>query len=165
MDLAKPRVDIGLATNDLEPMLAFWQVAAALRFLHARDILHGDVKPANILLDGEGRAGLAGFGRARLRRDGSVTHDTASGAHGTPAYMDPALLDGSGLLTEASDVYSFGILAWEVLAGRRPPDEPRTLCRPLGAAAAPLRSARREVPWPPPTGDSPRTEADRKSVV
>jgi serine/threonine protein kinase len=98
------------------------QVARAMRFLHASGIVHGDLKPANVLLDASGaRALVCDFGHARLRDAGP---DTASfslgGAAGTPRYRDPAVSSGRSLLRKASDVYSFGILAWHVLAGRVP---------------------------------------------
>ena len=106
-------------------------IAAALRFLHASGIIHSDLKPANVLLDGENRVRLADFGHARLREaeggggggsnsgGGSLS---LGGAGGTPRYRDPAVASGASALRKASDVYSFGILAWQVLAGRVPFD-------------------------------------------
>ena len=92
-----------------------YQIAQALRFLHTRGIVHGDVKPANILLDASGNtAKVCDFGHARLRREGDDASLSVN-AGGTPRYRDPAVAARRNALRKASDVYSFGILAWHVL--------------------------------------------------
>jgi Protein kinase domain len=95
------------------------EVASALAYAHGRGIVHRDVKPGNIFLEAEsGRVLLADFGVARrIGFDGSVT---ASGvAIGTPAYMSPESLDG-GPVDGRSDIFSLGLVAWELLVGERP---------------------------------------------
>lgn len=84
-------------------------IAAGLRYMHAKNIVHGDLKPTNVLLDSRGVARITDVGLATL-----------FGMQGTLPYVDPGLLAGTWLQCSASDVYSFGILAWEVLCGRRP---------------------------------------------
>ena len=95
------------------------EVAGALRFLHARGIVHGDLKPANVLVNAVGKgARVADFGHARLRREGGkASMSVGGGGLGTPRYSDPAVSSGGNALRKASDLYSFGILAWQVLAG------------------------------------------------
>ena len=93
-------------------------VARALRYLHSRDVVHADIKPANVLFDDAGRARVCDFGLARVRGDDDATADSLRGERGTGAYMDPALRAG-GSLKKASDVYSLAIVAWEVLVCRR----------------------------------------------
>jgi alpha-tubulin suppressor-like RCC1 family protein/serine/threonine protein kinase len=94
-------------------------VASALSHAHERGIVHRDVKPENIFIDETtGRALLSDFGVARsLEADSQLT---ATGtAIGTPAYMSPEQIDGTEL-DGRSDVYSLGLVGWEMLTGRRP---------------------------------------------
>jgi serine/threonine protein kinase/alpha-tubulin suppressor-like RCC1 family protein len=94
------------------------QVAGALAAAHRMGIIHRDVKPENIFIDADGRALLADFGVAR-----SMTGDTQltmnGVAIGTPSYMAPEQIDGDRIDGRA-DVYSLGLVAWEMLTGHRP---------------------------------------------
>ncbi|MCA9904934.1 MAG: serine/threonine protein kinase, partial [Anaerolineae bacterium] len=97
------------------------QVASALDYAHRQGVLHRDIKPNNILLDGEGNAVLADFGIARLMQDVTgadrLTH--SGGIIGTPAYMSPEQAEGQPL-DGRSDLYSLAIVVYELLAGHRP---------------------------------------------
>ena len=92
------------------------QVAKALSHLHGLEILHRDVKPDNVHLDGAGRARLMDFGIAKTQ-DGSLTKTGFT--LGTPHYMAPELLMGQAASVR-SDIYSFGILLFELLTGQKP---------------------------------------------
>lgn len=93
-------------------------IGSALRAAHAMGIVHRDVKPENIFIDTEGRALLADFGVARSMT--SDTQLTMSGiAIGTPAYMAPEQIDGVPL-DGRGDIYSLGLVGWEMLTGKRP---------------------------------------------
>lgn len=96
-------------------------VAQALEHAHARRVIHRDVKPENIFLDElTGRARLADFGIARPLEDDLEL--TISGMSlGTPAYMSPEQIDGAPL-DRHSDIYSLGVVGWEMLTGIRPWD-------------------------------------------
>ena len=91
------------------------QAASALDFVHAFDIVHRDVKPANLLLDAHGDVRLTDFGVAR---GGTLPALTEPGAVvGTPGYLAPEVAAG-GVATSASDVYSFAVVARELLGDR-----------------------------------------------
>ncbi len=100
-------------------------LADALDHSHRMGVVHRDIKPANVLIDDQGRPRLIDFGLARrsdfesdLTREGAVV--------GTPAYMSPEQALGlSRNVDERSDVYSLGVIFYELLYGRRP-DEPST---------------------------------------
>ena len=95
------------------------QVTEALAFAHERGFVHRDVKPENILFRSPKEVLLADFGIARSTEP--VTQMTQTGTLlGTPDYMSPEQLNGSGELDGRSDLYSLGIMFFEMLAGVRP---------------------------------------------
>jgi eukaryotic-like serine/threonine-protein kinase len=93
------------------------QLGRGLDELHGRGVLHRDVKPSNVLLDGTGIAALSDFGLA-LATD-STRHTAEGQILGTPHYIAPELIEGLEA-TEASDVYALGCLLYECLAGEPP---------------------------------------------
>jgi serine/threonine-protein kinase len=93
------------------------QIAGALQHAHDRGVIHRDVKPANVLIDRDGNAVVSDFGIAR--RDGNTRITGTGMLVGTMAYMSPEQLTGREI-GPASDQYAFGVMAFELLAGRRP---------------------------------------------
>jgi serine/threonine protein kinase len=93
----------------------FGQIAQALDHAHHQGIIHRDLKPANILLDERGNAYLTDFGIAKVLN----SNLTGSAIIGTPAYMSPEQAHG-GTLDARADIYSLGIVLFEVIAGREP---------------------------------------------
>ncbi len=93
-----------------------------LAAVHAAGVVHRDLKPDNMIIGSDGRVRLGDFG---LARSGAVPTTTGlavgtdTTVAGTPAYMAPEVLRG-GTATAASDQFSFGVMAYELLAGRRP---------------------------------------------
>ncbi|RYG55407.1 hypothetical protein EON66_05380, partial [archaeon] len=99
------------------------EIARGVRFLHAQDIVHTDLKPGNVMLDRLGTAQLTDFGLAVQRTlDASRTRSSHRGERGTLAYMDPALVGGNegASVKSSSDMYSWGVMAWEVLTFHKP---------------------------------------------
>jgi hypothetical protein len=91
------------------------QVLQALTYLHRRNVIHRDLKPSNVLVI-EGQVKVLDFGLA-VAREHPTEHDQS--IYGTPAYMAPEMLDGQPA-SEASDLYSVGLMTYELFAGRHP---------------------------------------------
>ncbi|HLJ17611.1 MAG TPA: bifunctional serine/threonine-protein kinase/formylglycine-generating enzyme family protein [Bryobacteraceae bacterium] len=105
------------AIGDLKAKLAVaLQIARALAFVHSHNIVHRDIKPENVHLDPSGRARLMDFGIAKSANFSITQPGTALG---TPYYMAPEQLLGQPI-TPLVDIYSFGILLYELLTGVKP---------------------------------------------
>jgi serine/threonine-protein kinase len=130
------------------------EVAEALAFAHARGVVHRDIKPDNILLDGvDGRALVTDFGIARAAAEGGggdATRLTATGmAIGTPAYMSPEQAAGDKEIDGRTDLYALGIVAYQMLTGEPPftgTSTPALLVKHLTEQPVPVRQRRPDVP-------------------
>jgi serine/threonine protein kinase len=138
----------------------FAAVGKAVAYSHRNLIIHRDIKPANILVTTNGEPKLLDFGIAKLLRP--EEHDPGNAAHTspglrllTPEYASPEQIEGRPLTT-ATDVYSLGILLYELLTGERPyRSEP-------GASRLPLEA--RSSPPEPPSGRSRRLQAEGRGA-
>ncbi len=136
------------------------QTASALHMAHQSGVIHRDIKPANILLDQAGNGYLSDFGIAALLEPqpgwiDQPEHDQADDTTGSLGYTSPDLLDGAPP-TPASDIYSFGIVLFEIL----------TACSPFpGLTAAQLIEKHRTEPLPPLQAFRPELSPSINTVV
>jgi serine/threonine-protein kinase len=109
-DLASLLRRIGRLPSDKALELAR-QLCAGLAAAHERGVIHRDMKPANLMIDGEGRLRIADFGIAALAESGTTSA-------GTPGYMAPELLSGASASVR-SDIYALGLVLYELFTGRK----------------------------------------------
>jgi predicted Ser/Thr protein kinase len=97
------------------------QICDGLAYAHRNGIVHRDIKPSNVLLDADGRVKITDFGVARLVGADAVgwTITDPAGAVGTPHYMAPEVLTGAAA-DPRMDLYSLGVVLYEIVTGRRP---------------------------------------------
>jgi len=127
------------------------EVAHALAYAHERGVVHRDIKPDNILIQsGDGRVLVTDFGIARAVTEGADARLTATGmAIGTPAYMSPEQSTGDRQIDGRSDLYSLGVVGYQMLTGDPPfeaPSTPALLVKHLSERPEPIVSRRRGVP-------------------
>lgn len=103
-----------------EAILISKQVLGALAFAHANGIIHRDIKPSNILMGPAGEVKVSDFGIASVyERNGDKDLTLGSQVIGTPAYLSPERADGKQV-TPSSDIFSVGVLLYEMVTGERP---------------------------------------------
>ncbi len=113
-------MDTDVSTHDALSIVS--QVCSALQYAHEQGIVHRDIKPENILLDAQGRVKIADFGLAKLATKSEFEH-TLTGTHqvmGTPRYMAPEQMEGSSTVDHRADLYSLGVVLYEMLTGEVP---------------------------------------------
>ncbi len=99
-----------------EALRLMQDILAGLAFSHAHGVVHRDIKPGNVILTAEGRAKIADFGIARIESSNLTQVGTVMG---TPAYMSPEQFMGQAVDVR-SDIYSAGVLLYQLLTGDRP---------------------------------------------
>jgi serine/threonine-protein kinase len=136
-------------------------VSASLGYAHSYSVVHCDVKPGNVMIDRGGDIYLTDFGI--VRHEESTT--TTIGMAGAPAYMSPEQILGKPV-TPASDIYSLGIMLYEMLAGRRPFTGTDIDSTSGGATAADrVRTAHLQAAAPDPREFNPEIPGDLAGVV
>lgn len=154
----RARIASGAPLDVSESISILRDVARALAYAHAEGVVHRDIKPDNILLSG-GAAVVTDFGIAkaivasRTLDSGATTGITQAGVSlGTPAYMAPEQALGDPATDHRADIYSWGVVAWELLAGAHPFADRSTMHALIAAHIAespPSLAARRpDIPGP-----------------
>lgn len=118
---------LGHGVDAVQAVNIIRQVAAGLHKAAEQKIIHRDVKPENIMITPGGEVKVADFGLARVVRDGEALNLTQVGiTMGTPLYMSPEQVEGRAV-DPRSDIYSFGVTCYHMLAGHPPFDGPTAL--------------------------------------
>lgn len=110
-----------LAEDKIPPSAAaalIRRVASALDYAHEHGIIHRDIKPGNILFDARGDPYLTDFGIVKMAQGGSTL--TGEAIIGTPAYMSPEQAQGDATIDGRTDIYSLGVILFEMLTGEQP---------------------------------------------
>ncbi len=114
-----------IQSGELEPsesLAIVPQICEALQFAHEEGIVHRDIKPENILLDKKGRVKIADFGLAKLLDKPPTAYTLTAAGHkmGTPHYMAPEQIEHPGQVDHRADIYSLGVVFYEMLTGQLP---------------------------------------------
>ena len=125
-------------------------VADALAYAHERGVVHRDIKPDNIIIASQtGRPMVTDFGIARAVSDGDSRLTATGMAIGTPAYMSPEQAAGERTIDGRSDLYSLGIVAYQMLAGEPPfvaGSTPAMLVKHISERPLPVQQRRADIP-------------------
>jgi serine/threonine-protein kinase len=148
-NLAKRLHDHGALSID-ETRRTLRDVADALAYAHERGVIHRDIKPDNILIDqGSGRPMVTDFGIARAAGEGDSRLTATGIAIGTPTYMSPEQAAGERTIDGRSDLYSLGILGYQMLTGEPPfiaNSTPAILVKHISERPTPVEQRRADVP-------------------
>jgi uncharacterized protein (TIGR02145 family) len=102
----------------------FSQMLEAVGYVHEQNLVHRDIKPSNFMIDKKGKVKLMDFGIAKsLDPSSSEYTQTGTGMQmGTPMYMSPEQIKSTKEVTYSADIYSLGVVLWQMVAGRKPYD-------------------------------------------
>ncbi len=110
--------------SDAEIKALFTQMLDAVGYVHEQNLVHRDIKPSNFMLDRKGRVKLMDFGIAKTMDANSAEFtQTGTGVQmGTPMYMSPEQIVETKNVSAQSDIYSMGVVLWQMVTGRKPYD-------------------------------------------
>jgi serine/threonine protein kinase len=102
----------------------FTQILNAVAYVHEQQLVHRDIKPSNLMVDKKGKVKLMDFGIAKNSDTNSAeyTQTSTSQQMGTPMYMSPEQVNETKSVTAQSDIYSLGVVLWQMVMGQKPYD-------------------------------------------
>ena len=104
-------------SNCVERLRYTLDIADGMRFLHKSGVVHRDLKSANVLVGSDNHAKIADFGLSSYHEQAQTL---VTNVISTPAYSSPEVIRGEGAITASADVFSFGVILWELLTGLSP---------------------------------------------
>ena len=110
--------------NDDDLKVIFTQILAAVGYVHEQGLIHRDIKPSNFMISPKGQVKLLDFGIAKNTDTNSAeyTQTSTSQQMGTPMYMSPEQVNETKSVTAQSDIYSLGVVLWQMVMGQKPYD-------------------------------------------
>jgi serine/threonine protein kinase len=111
-----------LSNDDIKAI--FTQILAAVGYVHEQGLIHRDIKPSNFMINPKGQVKLLDFGIAKNTDTNSAeyTQTNTSQQMGTPMYMSPEQVNETKSVTAQSDIYSLGVVLWQMVTGQKPYD-------------------------------------------
>jgi eukaryotic-like serine/threonine-protein kinase len=107
--------------DPLAAVILFREICKGMLYAHEMGIVHRDLKPANIMVSKNGQVKILDFGIARMKHGAEDDAITSTGmSMGTPAYMSPEQIDDAKRVDHRSDIYSLGVVLYEILTGKKP---------------------------------------------
>ncbi len=103
-----------------QAMLIFTEICRGLLYAHENGVIHRDIKPANILISHAGQVKIADFGISSFKEAGDDQLTKAGMSFGTPSYMSPEQFDDTASVDNRADIYSMGVLLYEMVTGKKP---------------------------------------------
>jgi eukaryotic-like serine/threonine-protein kinase len=122
------------------------QICAALQHIHRRGVLHRNLKPSHLIRSADGQLKLVGFGLAKSLDETNFGKEGM--AVGTPGYMAPEQICGIRAIDHRTDLYSLGVVLWNMLTGESPYQEPGESGHRRGGAALAFAHLTQPVPRP-----------------
>ncbi len=103
-----------------EAILLFTEICRGLLYAHEHGVIHRDIKPANILISHDGQVKIADFGISSFKTGDDDQLTKAGMSFGTPSYMSPEQFDDTKSVDNRADIYSMGVLLYEMVTGKKP---------------------------------------------
>lgn len=103
-----------------EAILLFTEICRGLLYAHEHGVIHRDIKPANILISHDGQVKIADFGISSFKAENEDQLTQAGMSFGTPSYMSPEQFDDTKSVDNRADIYSMGVLLYEMVTGKKP---------------------------------------------